>query len=100
MCQEKQWGYSFIDIKDIIPDGISVVRNDFNTLIWLKLNKTFLDLENDVFKFTCTAACIYGRMFHQLQQCTSLIYLELLKMIFNTTKTSVKLFQQEMQMLE
>ena len=36
-------------IKDDLKNGISFIKNHFDTLIWLKFDKLFFNLENDVF---------------------------------------------------
>lgn len=35
--------------KESIKDGISVVKNNLNTSIWVKLDKAYFSLEQDVF---------------------------------------------------
>ena len=36
-------------IKDSIKDGVKVVRNRYDTIIWVKLEKTFFHFESDVY---------------------------------------------------
>ena len=36
-------------IKDCISDGIKVVKNHFNTVIWLKLDKSYFNTDADIY---------------------------------------------------
>ena len=38
-----------IYVKDIISDGIKIVRNHFDSVIWLKLDRNFFNIESDVY---------------------------------------------------
>jgi len=35
--------------RDSIKDGVSVVKNHYDSIIWVKLDKTFFELENDMY---------------------------------------------------
>ena len=41
-------------IKEGISNGIQIVRNHFDTIIWLKFDKDFLRTEKDIF-----LSCVY-----------------------------------------
>ena len=42
-------GGIIVYIKDNIKEGVSLVRNRYDTIIWLKLNKRYFDMCNDIF---------------------------------------------------
>ena len=42
-------GGILIYVKDSVSKGITMVKNDVDYIIWVKLDKTFFGLENDVF---------------------------------------------------
>ena len=42
------------NIRDSICDGIKIVRNHHDTIVWLKLDRSFFKIENDIY-----LACSY-----------------------------------------
>ena len=46
-----------IYIKDNICDGISIVRNHHDTIVWLKLDRSFFKIENDIYLACCYIWC-------------------------------------------
>ena len=42
-------GGTVIFIKNTIKDGITIVKNNYDTIVWLKLCKTFFHNENDIY---------------------------------------------------
>ena len=42
---------------DNICDGISIVRNHHDTIVWLKLDRSFFKIENDIYLACCYIWC-------------------------------------------
>jgi hypothetical protein len=38
-----------IYISDLIKDGVKIVKNNFDTIVWLKLDKSYFCLNDDVY---------------------------------------------------
>ena len=63
-------GGTVLYIRDSILPGVSIVKNKYDTLIWLKLDKTFFSFQTDT-----SAAYTYGQTIHQLQELLILTFL-------------------------
>jgi len=47
-------GGTVLYIRDSILPGVSIVKNEYDTLIWLKLDKTFFNFQSDIY-----LCCLY-----------------------------------------